>query len=69
MERSGRGVGSMTRHLKSLLVFVPLWIAANYAADYVFDLGADGWRMLWGYISGAAGLAVADALASKRWLP
>lgn len=69
MERSGRGVGSMIRHLKSLLVFVLLWIAANYAADYVLELGADGLRMAWGYIAGAVGLAVADALASKRWLP
>lgn len=69
MERSGRGAGSMARHLKSLLVFMLLWIAANYAADYVFELGADGLRMLWGYIAGAVGLATADVLASKRWLP
>jgi len=69
MERNGSGVGGMARHLKSLLVFVSLWIAANYAADYVFELGADGLRMFWGYIAGAVGLATADVLASKRWLP
>ena len=57
----------MTRHLKNLLIFVLLWIAANYAVDYVF--GADGLRMLWSYIAGAVGLATADALASKRRLP
>lgn len=69
MERSGMGVGSMTRHLKSLLVFMLLWIAANYAADDVFELGADSLRMFWGYTAGAVGLATADVLASKRWLP
>lgn len=58
----------MVRHLKGLLIFIPLWIAANYAADYVFALGADGLRMLWGYISGAVGLAAADAISQKRWL-
>ena len=57
----------MTRHLKNLLIFVLLWIAANYAVDYVF--GADGLRMLWSYIAGAVGLATADTLSSKRWLP
>ena len=59
----------MTRHLKSLLIFTTLWIAANYATDYVFVLGADGLRMIWGYISGAVGLAAADVISSKRWLP
>ena len=59
----------MTKQLKSLLIFIPLWIAANYAADYVFVLGADGLRMMWGYISGAVGLAAADVISSKRWLP
>ena len=56
----------MTRHLKSLLIFIPLWIAANYAADYVFVLGADGLRMIWGYISGAVGLAAADVISSTE---
>ena len=59
----------MTRHLKILLIFTPLWIAANYAADYVFVLGADGLRMIWGYISCAVGLAAADVISSKRWMP
>lgn len=55
--------------MKRLLVFVLIWIAANYAADYVLELGADGLRMAWGFIAGAVGFAVADALASRRWLP
>ena len=59
----------MTHHLKTLAIFLPIWIFGAYAADHVLTLGADSWRMLWGYFCGAIGLAVSNAVASRQWLP
>lgn len=59
----------MTTALKTLIIFLPIWIAGAYLADHVLMLGASPWRMFWGYFCGAIGLAVANAVASHRWLP
>ena len=59
----------MTTALKTLIIFLPIWIAGAYIADHVLMLGASPWRMVWGYFCGTIGLTVAHEVASRRWLP
>lgn len=38
--------------------FAVVWWAASWLADDVMHLGADQYRMLWGFVCGAAGIGV-----------
>ena len=53
-----RSVG--VKGLVSALIFVAVWLAGCVAADYVFHLDADVWRMAWGYLSGTTAYILAD---------
>lgn len=60
-----RLVSEFSQHLAGIAGFFLVWILACAAADYLLNLGADAYRMFFGFAAGLTGMEVHDKVKAR----